>query len=161
MKQIISSIQNRIKSIHSVRHVDIDLGQLSQEQPPVQFPCVLIAIDGADISHNLHDSMSVEGTISLTIATQHLVRSSGNARINAPQYNPYQMLDVITEVVESIDLFDCDGRTAPLSLSRIERSYVDRSNEVYTLTFDTSWQWRKSDNQDTAQVHSVRLSVNP
>lgn len=49
MKEIVKAIQDRIKSeVPEIKYIDMDYGQLNEENPPVKYPAVIIDIDGME-----------------------------------------------------------------------------------------------------------------
>lgn len=68
MKEAFKDILERLKTIPGFRYVGEDWGQLSFEQPPVDFPCALIDLGNADFSSAGMKSQQVEAMVNITIA---------------------------------------------------------------------------------------------
>lgn len=68
MKEVFNDIQYALKFIPGLRYIGEDWGQLNFEQPPVDFPCVLIDLGSALFSSAGRNTQQVEATVSITIA---------------------------------------------------------------------------------------------
>lgn len=83
MKEIVKAIQDRIKSrVPGVMYIDVDWGQLNEQEPPVKWPAVMVDIDATD-----YDQMQGDGDygiqrcwaeVRITLASEKL--SPTNAR---------------------------------------------------------------------------------
>ena len=128
MQTLINSIIARINELADFRYVARNWNQLSYEQPPVQFPCALVDITSVNYSQLAHGSYRADATITVTIADQQLARDAVD-----------HFLDVVNTLIEHLNLFYTDFLEQPLTLNAFSRSYSDKSYDVYTLTFTTSW----------------------
>ena len=68
MKNVFVDIQELIKTVPGVRYVGEDWGQLNFEQPPVNFPCVLIDLGDAEFSQAGQYTQRVVAPLNVTIA---------------------------------------------------------------------------------------------
>lgn len=137
MKQIFLAIQDRLSSlVPSLQYIDKNWGQLNLPQPPVKWPCCLIDLDNIDYSQTSSSDRLADATISLTIATQHTVRSSAKATTKA---DAYDILDVLESVMEALEGWRVPSTTQALTRTRLAKTYSDQSYDVYTLTFTTAW----------------------
>ena len=68
MKNVFVDIQELIKTVPGVRYVGEDWGHLNFEQPPVNFPCVLIDLGDAEFSQAGQYTQRVVATLNVTIA---------------------------------------------------------------------------------------------
>lgn len=97
MKEIFKDIQNRLQTIPELRYVGEDWGQLNFEQPPVDFPCVLIDLGNADFSSAGMKSQQVEAIVNITIAD---IRYNGlTPALPAEQAGKaFEIFDLISQV---------------------------------------------------------------
>lgn len=128
MQTLINSIIARINELADFRYVARNWNQLSYEQPPVQFPCALVDITSVNYSQLAHGSYRADATITVTIADQQLARDAVD-----------HFLDIVNVLIEHLNLFYTDFLEQPLTLNAFSRSYSDKSYDVYTVTFTTSW----------------------
>lgn len=68
MKHVFLDIQEALETIRELRYVGEDWGQLNFEQPPVDFPCALIDLGGAQFSSAGRNTQQVEAIVNITIA---------------------------------------------------------------------------------------------
>lgn len=160
MKQIFLNIQERIADqVPTLRYIDKNWGQLNIPQPPVQWPCCLIDLDSIDYSQATDRCRLSEASISLTVADQHTVRSSAKAPSKS---NAYDILDVITAIIEALEGYRVPDTTQALTRTRLQKTYSDQSYDVYTLTFTTAWVEQPNKEGETVQASpsiSVRLQL--
>lgn len=148
MKQIFLNIQDRLAvQVPALRYIDKNWNQLNLPQPPVQWPCCLIDIDNIDYSQTSGSDRLADATISLTIATQHTVRSSTKAPSKS---DAYDVLDVLESVMETLEGWRVPDTTQALTRTRLAKAYSDQSYDVYTLTFSTAWVETQPDNSTPA-----------
>ena len=86
MKHIVKAIQDRIKQqVSSVMYIDVDWGQLQEQDPPIKWPAVLVDIDGSDYEQIQGDGdLAVQRCIAeirITLASEKL--SPTNARADS------------------------------------------------------------------------------
>ena len=137
MKQIFLAIQDRLSTlVPALRYIDKNWNQLNLTQPPVQWPCCLIDLDNIDYSQTSSSDRLADATISLTIATQHTVRSSAKAPSKS---DAYDILDVLESVMGALEGWRVPDTTQALTRTRLQKAYSDQSYYVYTLTFTTAW----------------------
>ena len=68
MKEAFKDILKRLETITEFKYIGEDWGQLNFEQPPVNFPCVLIDLGNAEFSSAGMKSQQVEAVVNITIA---------------------------------------------------------------------------------------------
>ena len=160
MKQIFLSIQDRLSTmVPALRYIDKNWNQLNMPQPPVQWPCCLIDLDNIGYSQTSSSDRLADATISLTIATQHTVRSSAKAPSKSEAYD---ILDVLESVMEALEGYRVPDTTQALTRTRLQKTYSDQSYDVYTLTFTTAWVELVTEEGETVNASpsiSVRLQL--
>ena len=158
MKQIFLSIQDRLSTmVPALRYIDKNWNQLNIPQPPVQWPCCLIDLDNIDYSQTSSSDRLADATISLTIATQHTVRSSAKAPSKS---DAYDILDVLESVMEALEGWRVPSTTQALTRTRLAKTYSDQSYDVYTLTFTTAWVEQITVEGETVQASpSINVSL--
>ncbi len=158
MKQIFLSIQDRLSTmVPALRYIDKNWNQLNIPQPPVQWPCCLIDLDNIDYSQTSSSDRLADATISLTIATQHTVRSSAKAPSKS---DAYDILDVLESVMEALEGWRVPDTTQALARTRLAKTYSDQSYDVYTLTFTTAWVEQLTVEGETVQASpSINVSL--
>lgn len=83
MKEIVKAIQDRInRKVSTAMYIDVDWGQLQEQDPPIKWPAVLIDIDGSDYKQLQGDgNLGIQQCIveiRITLASEKL--SPTNAR---------------------------------------------------------------------------------
>ena len=133
MKTSLLAIQNRLKTISTIKHIDKDWGQLGYEQPPVQFPCALIDMVNADFDLLSENAQEGDCSIVVTLAIDRTAPTSGNSSGNA---DSYKIFDLIEKVHEKLNQFEGDHFQS-LQRSNIKKVYSDKKYEIYTVTYMT------------------------
>lgn len=137
MKEVLNAIFARIKSeVPEVTFIDINVGQLLLEQPPVAFPCVLVDISTIEYSM----FKSAQQKASATIGIQFGFNILGASDINSPAELRDLTMDhyrIIERVANALHLYSCDY-FSPLirqSLRREQNNYP----RTFSLSFTTNW----------------------
>ena len=97
MKEVFKDIQERLKTIPELRYVGEDWGQLNFEQPPVEWPCVLIDLGNAEFSSEGMKAQQVHATLNITIAD---IRYHGVSSVLPPEQEAkaFEVFDLIEKV---------------------------------------------------------------
>ena len=95
MKHIIKAIQDRInRKVAGVMYIDVDWGQLQEQDPPIKWPAVLVDIDGSDYEQIQGDGdLAVQRCIAeirITLASEKLsptnARADNSSRVSGLSY---------------------------------------------------------------------------
>ena len=137
MKQVFLEIEEKLRAeVPAVKYVDKNWGQLQQGQPPVQWPCVLIDLDHIEYSGTGSAERLARVSLTLTVADRHGVKSSGQAPRRG---EAYQILDLLEQVMETLEGWRVPGTSQALTRERLSKSYSDASHDVYELSYSTAW----------------------
>lgn len=143
MKNVIESIQTAIEEIALFKYVDEDWGQLDYYSPnfPVQWPCALIDVTGAQYSNLGKDRQQTpinrqqaQATATITVANMKLSNTSGRA----PQLqkdNAWSIHNLIEDMHKELQgLHTADNAQALIrtSLNRVRR---DDGIQEYRITY--------------------------
>lgn len=134
MKQIITAIADRLAAqVPELRFIDIDLEQLGNENPPVDFPCALIDVssidfDGSTTQTAVADINVTIGFNVLTPSSQHSVECREQAMAH---------YDIIDKIAEALHGFETEG------FSKLTRTALRRRATTYprhyVMSFRTSF----------------------
>jgi hypothetical protein len=126
MQQLYEDILTVIATVPEIRYADIDAGQIDiYENPPVSFPCALLAMDG-DISFQRTSSRSELANINFNVRLAFVNRNTSdsltpeNIRENAVAY---------WDTLRSI-------RDAIISLSGTTRTRLTREKRTDHIVFN-------------------------
>lgn len=134
MKQIITAIADRLAAeVPELRFIDVDLEQLGNENPPVDFPCALV--DVASIDYEGASTQTAEAEINITVGFNVLAPSSHHsAECRDAAMAHYDILDKIAEALHG---FEGEG------FSRLNRTALRRKSTTYprhyVVSFRTSY----------------------
>lgn len=160
MKHIFFAIQDRLATmVPALQYIDRNWNQLRYDQAPIKWPCCLIDLDSIDYSQAADLCRVAEASISITIATQVLTRTSAKA---PSKTTGFDILDIVENVIEALEGYRVPDTTQSLARTRLEHSYSDKGHDIYTLTFTTAWVERVQQEGETVQASpsiSVRLQV--
>jgi hypothetical protein len=159
-KQILLDIQAHLKnSVPEIMYLDKDWGQLSYENPAVNWPCVLLDIENVDYSQQAHGGFVADTQITVTVADARYASSSANA---PDKEDAYRVMDLMDKIHRELQLFSA-GDYSPLFRSRLQKAYVDSFREVYKMTYQTAYMEALQDD-GCRQEHlpeSVHIAIEP
>lgn len=138
MKSIFLSIQDKLAELQSIRYIDKDWGQLQFENPPVQFPAVLLDVEQAEYNQMGHGAQRANADITITVANINLQRSSA-AVAAAKRANAYATFDLLDEIHQHLQLFSANGMFTPLMRVQLRKTFINDNYEVYTMTYRTAF----------------------
>ena len=138
MKNIFLAIQNHLSELQSINYIDQDWGQLQYEQPPVQWPAVLLDVEQVNYTQMGHGDQRAEADISITLANINLQRSSA-AVAAAKRSNAYTTIDILDEIHQQLQLFSGSGQFTPLMRVQLRKDFNNDNYEVYTMIYRTSF----------------------
>lgn len=131
MEKLIDAIFKQLRTeVPELRFIDINLGQLQLENPPVDWPCALV--DVASVDYQGGDMQSAETVLNVTLG--FLVYGPSNAGA-APELRQQAMQHyaILRQVAEALHGFRPEG-FAPLN-----RVSLVRGNETYPRHFTLSF----------------------
>ncbi len=150
--QILTDIQEKLKEVPGLRYIADDWSQLEYEQPPVQFPCALVDVDGFDYSQTGRLHQLGTGAVYVRVADLQLTNTSANAPASLKKASE-TFFNVIDEVHKSLHGFSGGNYSALIrtSLKRVSRN--DGIKE-YLFTFKTAY-------TEQNVSHLTPISANP
>lgn len=143
IQQIITDVQNRLKAeVPALRYIDEDWGQLEYGQPPVQWPCALIDVDGFHYQQLGELEQRGEGTVYIRIADLRL----SNTSAQAPAYQKEksaELFQLLADVYKALHGFTGGDYSAMIrqSLVRVRRNDTTRE---YRFVFRTAYRERSA-----------------
>lgn len=138
MKSIFLSIQNKLATINTINYIDKDWGQLQYEQPPVQWPAVLLDVEQVNYTQMGRGAQRADADITVTVANINLQRSSA-AVAAAKRANAYATIDLLDEIHQHLQLFSANGMFTPLMRVQLRKTFINDNYEVYTMTYRTAF----------------------
>lgn len=157
IRQILIDIQNRLQAeVPALRYIDEDWGQLEYPQPPVQWPCALIDIDGFNYQQLGELEQRGEGNIYIRIADLRLSNTSGQA----PEYQKQKSVELfqtLAAVHKALHGFTAGSYSAMIrqSLVRVRRNDTTRE---YRFTFRTAY---RECSEPRPSVSIGRITIKP
>lgn len=138
MKSIFLSIQNKLATINTINYIDKDWGQLQYEQPPVQWPAVLLDVEQVNYTQMGRGAQRADADITVTVANINLQRSSA-AVASAKRANAYATIDLLDEIHQQLQHFTSEGKFSPLMRTNLRKVFINDNYEVYAMTYRTSF----------------------
>lgn len=148
MKNIFLSIQEQLKEIPALKHIDKNWGQLLHEQPPVKFPCALLDVANVEYSQLGNLAQTANGIIEITVANLRLTNSSGKA---PRKEDAYAVFDIIEEIHQLLHGWS-NGEIQPLIRINVQKLDAAYCYEIYKVSFQTAWQVLKKENWELVPV---------
>lgn len=160
MKQIFLKIQSRLAAgVAELSHIDRQWGQLNRDQPQVSWPCALIDVEDVAYEELSDGGQTARATVSVSVCTKVLARSSSNAPSPASAYDVVDLVERVHYALQGYGCCEAGSEFQPLTLERLEHQYVDQSFDVYKLTFSTAFVVRHSagSGPNAPQAITVRI----
>ena len=142
LKDILQDITLRLCKIKELRYVASNWGQLDYEQPPVQWPCALVDVQGADFSALGSGSLLGEAQVSIQIVNRPTVQTSARSPRPAQDCNLI-LLDIADQIYAALHAVDAETHT-PFVLKNITKTNLT-DLQSYTLTFKVGFKQHKPD----------------
>jgi hypothetical protein len=137
MKEIFTAFQAAIAAqVPAVKFTDFDLGQLDVANPPVSFPCTLLAFTGSEIS--VIGTVNEEETVVIEVATAFRLRERTHSVANST-YRDEALTHLDTVEAVRLALSGLSGTT--FTALQYRGFTLDRRADlrVYRQHFDTSY----------------------
>lgn len=129
MEEILNVILAKLKNeVPELRWIDVNLGQMATENPPVDYPCALV--DVTDISYTTAGMRRQVGEARIEIELYFIVRSPAN--IAAPDYlrkQAFEHFGVVAKVYKALE--GVSGE----SFGGLNRVQVRRDKGYYPRSF--------------------------
>lgn len=136
MKQLFLKIQTRLSAIQAIKYIDKDWGQLQMDNPPVNWPCVLIDVENVNYTQMGRGYQKADADITITVANINNVRSSAMAPNKS---SAYATIDLMETIHQSLQLFAGDGDFQPLQRTNLKKVFNEGGAEIYTMTYKTAF----------------------
>lgn len=137
---IIKDLQGMLsRALPQVKYIDKDWGQLTMEQPPVGWPCILIDIEDVDIRQLTDGNEHAKATVVLTVANKRTNSSSAHAPRVAKEKS-METIDLTDDIHHLVQGYYAEGAEyAPMK----EQSFFKMNDlpgaEVYAMRYITSY----------------------
>ena len=137
---IIKDLQDMLaEALPGVKYIDKDWGQLSMEQPPVGWPCILIDIEQVEIRPLNDGNEQVKATVVLTVANKRTNSSSAHA----PRVSKEKSMDTIdmTDDIHNLvqDYAAIGAEYSPLQVESFYKLNDLPGAEVYVMRYTTRY----------------------
>ena len=153
MKSIFINILELLKTIPGIRYTGEDWGQLNFEQPPVDFPCVLVDLGDAEFSQAGKHTQQVVATLNVTIAD---IRYNGlSTKLPERQRDrEFEIFSLIENVNKKLHGHGGEtySRLCRVSLKKLER---DDAIREFVMTYKFAY----TDNMAAQDYHKVMPQV--
>lgn len=153
MKELITAVMTRLKEqVPALRWIDLNIGQMATDTPPVDYPCALIDVPTVDYSDAAQGVQL--GKLTLEVELYFIVRTPGS--MAAPEELRNQSLehfDVAQQVYQALQGFS--GET----FTRLTRIRAARDKEYYPRCFRLTFECGVKD--ASAMTSSGRVPLRP
>lgn len=151
MKHFFLELQTKLAEVSNLRYIDKNWNQLNFEQPPVQFPCVLIDIINVDYTQmgKLHQNATAE--IEITVCDQKLTNSSHRNPNREKAFSIFETLDNIHQTLQGYS----PANVQPLFRTNLQKVDSNDKYECYRMTYRTGWKVEKLTDTTSAHVEPV------
>ena len=150
INDIIKTVINRLQTVTELKYIDKDWSQLSYDPPAVKYPCALVDISSVSFQPVLLNSELSELNLYITVANLRLTPSSAASK---RKNDSFITLDILEKIHAALHLFSSDV-FSPLVRESLEKETLDSSEEIYRLTYRTSYKVKPRQN-------TVKVSAKP
>lgn len=129
MKELITAVMERLKEqVPELRWIDINLGQMATENPPVDYPCALVDVPRGDYS-DASSGMQL-GRLMLEVELYFIVRTPSSMATPEPiRAQAFAHFDVAEKVYLALQGFSGD------TFTRLTRKRTEKDKEYYPRPF--------------------------
>lgn len=137
MEELYLKLIDLLKEIPQLRYIDLDMGQLMQEKPPISYPAALIEIDmpqSEDITHKIQQC-------NLNFTVRLVTKALGETNANAPTpviKSSLEWLRLQNEVYKKLQGFGND-QFYPFSRKSGKNEVIRTGIKIFALRFETSF----------------------
>ena len=137
---IITDLQDMLaENLTGVKYIDKDWGQLSMEQPPVGWPCILIDIEEVEIRDLSDLNEQATATVVLTVANKRTNASSAHAPKTSKEKS-METIDLTDDIHALVQGYSADGAEyAPLQVVSFYKLNDLPGAEVYAMRYRTRY----------------------
>lgn len=137
---IIKDLQEMLAhELPRVKYIDKDWGQLTMEQPPVGWPCILIDIEEVDVKQLTDGNEHARATVVLTVANKRTTSSSAHAPRVAKEKS-METIDLTDDVHRLVQGYYAEGAEyAPLKEQSFFKLNDLPGTEVYAMRYTTCY----------------------
>ena len=122
-----------------VKYIDKDWGQLTMEQPPVGWPCILIDIEQVEIRPLNDGNEQHKATVVLTVANKRKNSSSANAPRTAKEKS-METIDLTDDIHRLVQNYAAEGAEySPLQVVSFYKFNDLPGAEVYVMRYQTRY----------------------
>lgn len=135
MEEILNPIFERLRErVPELRHIDVDLGQLRAENPPVDWPCSLVGIEEINYSGSALQTAEVTLSVSLGFVVWEPTDADADGTLRTMAMEHFA---VVRKVAEALHGFSTEY-FAPLERVRLS-PLPEVYPRQYALTFRTQF----------------------
>ena len=139
MKELLEQIMKRIQSqVPSLRWIDMNMGQMDTENPPVDYPCALVDITNVDWTTMMNGGQQ-RGKATVEVELYFVVRQPTNT--SAPEHIRSQAMvffDIVQEVNRALHGFRGENFSPMVRVSSQKRKEYYPRPVVLTYTCNVS-----------------------
>lgn len=137
MEQLYLKLTELLKQVEDIRYIDMDMGQLQEEVPPLSYPACLIDISLPSCSDIQSDIQQVRALFSVKVITKSIVET-----------NSLTAKEIISKSLEYLRLQDKvykklqgykDNSFYAFSRTSVQPSNLRKGLKISVLTFETSF----------------------
>ncbi|MCP1997286.1 hypothetical protein [Flavobacterium sp. HSC-61S13] len=126
-----------LNEIPELRYVDLDTGQILEEQPPLAYPAALIEIDMSSCEDIQDNIQQVIGYFSVRLVAKGLSETNGLAP-EGVRRKSLEWLRLQEKVYKKLQGYGTDS-FYPFSRKSGKNENLRKGLKVFALRFDTSW----------------------
>ncbi|MDO5607628.1 MAG: hypothetical protein Q4G08_04135 [Capnocytophaga sp.] len=137
MKKLYLKLTELLATVPGLRWVDLDMGQMQDENPMVAFPCALLAIDALQTENISRSIQHVRGAFSVKI----YVLTAGNTNVQTPEIHREKALAYLdlTEQIHKVLQGYADANFYPFERVSARQEAGRQGVTAMVLRFETSW----------------------
>jgi len=137
MEQLYLKIEELLKEIKSIRYIDLDTGQLQEENPPISYPCALIQIDIPSCEDIETRTQQVQAYFKVQIVTKTIGETNSLVPKKVREKS-LEWLRLQDEVYKKLQGYS-DENFYSFSRKSGRNENLRKGLRIFALQFETSW----------------------
>lgn len=137
MEELYLKLLELLKGIKDINYIDMDMGQLNEEVPPLSYPACLIDIALPSCSDIHSDLQQVSAIFSVKVITKSIGETNSltpeEVRVKSLEYLALQ--DKVYKILQGYQ----DNNFYPFSRKSVQPSNLRKGLKISVLTFETSF----------------------
>lgn len=136
MKDLYLKLLDLLKEVPEIKYIDLNMGQLQEEKPPLAYPAVLVdmSVRSTDTFHDVFQEVSADFTLTLITLAQETHSLHDTERLE----RALEYLDLSEKIQKRLQGYE-DSSFTSFDRKSVSTQTTRRGVKTTALHFSTSW----------------------